>query len=135
MGAMARTRFAAVEQRRLHGAVEHTRSFAKLGGLPRGDHREHQVELLLLLAIEIVEQRVLEVAERDREQSSLLDVDLNGQRPVEQPWRRREPARPELLPGSFGVDRGDCQQEVEGSRDLVDAAVHPLDRFNEDAPP
>ena len=132
---MARIPLRRVEQRRLHGAVEHARRLTKLSRLPRGDHREHQVELLLLLAIEIVEQRVLEVAERDRKQSSLLDVDLNGQRPVEQPWRGREPARPKLLPGRLGVDRGDCQQEVERSRDLVDAAVHSLNRFDEDAPP
>ena len=48
---------------------------------------------------------------------------------------RREPPGAKLLPGRLGVDRGDRQQEVERSRDLVDAAVHPLDRFDEDAPP
>ena len=123
------------QQLRSHRPVKHARGLPEPGGIAQLQKGELQVEFLLLFPIDEVEQRVLQVGEGNRVQPPLLDVDLERQRPVEQPGCPPEAARPEILPGDVGVDGRYGEQEVERARDLVDPLIESANRFDEQPPP
>ncbi len=123
--------FGCAEEVRLDGTVQCT---AELDELPRftgGEHRQLQIDFLLLFTVELVEHRVFEVIEGDREQRLLCGFDLDDQRPIEETRRAREIACREFAPGGFRIYRRNGEKKIEAGGDVVDAAVGALHGIDE----
>ena len=88
--------FRSIKQCRLDTPVERPAQLDETCRLPGGQHRKLQIEFLLLFAVQVEKHGILKAIEGDREELTLFDIHLNGQRPIEEPWRMLESARLEI---------------------------------------